>query len=97
MIYNCRCTMVAAVDGVDAAAATRRARDPVTGKDELISDMTFSKWQRWKETTRQKTGAQGQEIIDKPTYNNLTRDFLRRGGALVRGEEAETHLILISN
>lgn len=42
--------------------------------------------------TRRKIGAQGQEIIDKPTYNKLTRDFKRRGGIIIRGEEAARHL-----
>ncbi|MCD7856915.1 MAG: hypothetical protein LUG55_03795 [Clostridiales bacterium] len=44
------------------------------------------------ETKRRKIGEQGQEIIDKATYNKLTRDFLRRGGIIIRGEEAEQHL-----
>lgn len=44
------------------------------------------------EMQRRRIGSQGQEIIDKPTYNKLTRDFLRRGGIIIRGEEAERHL-----
>ena len=35
---------------------------------------------------------QGQEIIDKPTYNKLTKDFLKHGGLIIRGEEAVKHL-----
>lgn len=44
------------------------------------------------EMTRRKIGKRGQEIIDKPTYNKLTRAFLRQGGIIVRGEDAERHL-----
>lgn len=44
------------------------------------------------EMTRRRTGERGQEIIDKPTYNRLTRDFVRRGGIIIRGEEAARHL-----
>ena len=44
------------------------------------------------EVQRRRIGVQGQEIIDKPTYNKLTRDFLRRGGIIIRGADAERHL-----
>lgn len=44
------------------------------------------------EQRRRKTGEQGQEIIDKPTYNKLTKDFLKHGGLIIRGEEAVKHL-----
>lgn len=46
--YNCRCTLVAALDGV-TAKGERRARDPVTGENVLIEDMTYSEWAGWKE------------------------------------------------
>ncbi len=44
------------------------------------------------ELHRRRIGEQGQEIIDKPTYAKLTREFLRQGGIIIRGEEAERHL-----
>ena len=37
-IYNCRCTLIAAVEGVDTSTAQRRARNPGTGRNEVISD-----------------------------------------------------------
>ena len=52
LIYNCRCTMVAAVDGVDTSDAMRRARDPETGENVLISDMNYSEWAGWKKKSR---------------------------------------------
>lgn len=48
LIYNCRCTMVAAVDGIDTSDAMRRARDPETGESVLIKNMTYREWQSWK-------------------------------------------------
>lgn len=48
-VYNCRCTLIAAVDGVDTSNAQRRVRNPETGKNELVSDMTYSEWAGWKE------------------------------------------------
>ncbi len=44
------------------------------------------------ELHRRRIGEQGQEIIDKPTYTKLTREFLRQGGIIIRGEGAERHL-----
>jgi hypothetical protein len=50
LIYNCRCTLIAAVDGPKGPNAMRRAIDPVTGKSVMIPDMTFAQWQAWKES-----------------------------------------------
>ncbi len=41
-IYNCRCTLIAAVDGVDTSDGLRRTRDG------LISDMTYAQWKDFK-------------------------------------------------
>lgn len=38
-IYNCRCTLIAAVDGVDTSDGLRRTRDG------LIPDMTYAQWE----------------------------------------------------
>ena len=50
--YNCRCTMVASVDGVDTSDAQRRVRDHVTGKNIVVSDMTYKEWERLKKNER---------------------------------------------
>ena len=47
---------------------------------------------RYAESFRRKIGDQGQEIIDKPTYNKLTKKFLKNGGIIIRGESARQHL-----
>ena len=48
-VYNCRCTLIAAVDGVDTSDAQRRARDPETGESVLIENMSYAEWAGWKE------------------------------------------------
>ena len=53
-VYNCRCTLIAAVDGVDTYNAQRRVRNPETGKNELVSDMTYSEWAGWKKKEHKK-------------------------------------------
>lgn len=49
LVYNCRCTLIAAVEGVDTSDAQRRARNPQTGETELVSDMTYQEWAGWKQ------------------------------------------------
>ena len=43
LVYNCRCTLVAAVDGVDTSDALRRMREGP------IPDMTFAQWEASKQ------------------------------------------------
>ena len=62
MVYNCRCTLIAAVDGVETRGQ-RRARDPVTGKSVLIEYMTYAQWVRWKERSKQVASAPESGII----------------------------------
>ena len=65
-VYNCRCTLIAAVDGVDTSNAQRRVRNPETGKNELVSDMTYQEWAGLKEKAQVKRAtekAENQERI----------------------------------
>lgn len=49
MVYNCRCTMIAEVEGAPKPPnPLRRARDPETGKNIVIPDMTYAQWESWK-------------------------------------------------
>lgn len=48
LVYNCRCTLVAAVDGVDTSDTQRRARGPETGESTVIGNMTYAEWAGWK-------------------------------------------------
>lgn len=43
-IYNCRCTTIAKVKGVDMSDAKRRARDPETGKNVVIENQSYAQW-----------------------------------------------------
>lgn len=57
LVYNCRCTLIAALDDVPKAPnPLRRARDPETGKSILVSDMTYAQWESWKEGAAQNAG-----------------------------------------
>ena len=59
--------------------------------------MTYSEYkrvyvERRVEFTRRRIAEDGHEIIDKPTFNKITRKFVKNGGIIIRGEEAERHL-----
>nr|DAW17096.1 MAG TPA: minor capsid protein [Caudoviricetes sp.] len=72
-IYNCRCTLIAAVDGVDTSSAQRRARNPATGQAEVISNMSYAKWAGWKKDTKQVASAAKSDTIKaKPEIKPVT-------------------------
>nr|DAJ26687.1 MAG TPA: minor capsid protein [Caudoviricetes sp.] len=65
LVYNCRCTQIAVVDGVDTSSAQRRARNADTGKTEVISNMTYAEWAGWKKDTKQVASAAKSDIIEE--------------------------------
>lgn len=67
-VYNCRCTLIASVDGVDTSNAQRRVRNPETGKNELVSDMTYQEWAGLKEKAQ----------VQKATENAENQERIRR-------------------
>lgn len=72
-IYNCRCTLVAALDGIDTSSVQRRARNPATGQTEVISDMSYAEWAGWKKDTKQVASAAKSDIIKaKPEIKPVT-------------------------
>ena len=73
LVYNCRCTTVAVVDGVDTSSAQRRARNADTGQTEAISDMSYAEWAGWKKDTKQVASAAKSDIIKaKPEIKPVT-------------------------
>ena len=74
-IYNCRCTLIAAVDGVDTSTGQRRARNADTGQTEVISDMTYAEWAGWKKDTAQVVNAGKSAIIKEKTEPAEYRQF----------------------
>lgn len=65
LVYNCRCTLIAAVEGVDNSSAQRRARNADTGQTEVISNMTYAEWAGWKKHTKQVASAAKSAIIEE--------------------------------
>ena len=69
LVYNCRCSLVADVDGVDTSDAKRRARDPETGESVLIENMSYSEWAGWKEKEPKKQVFNPAQTIDEAIKN----------------------------
>lgn len=47
-VYNCRCTLrTVEKKGIEAEARKMRVRDPKTGRNVLVSEMTYDQWERW--------------------------------------------------
>lgn len=74
-IYNCRCTLIAAVEGVDTSTAQRRARNATTGQTEVISDMSYAEWAGWKKDAAQVVNAGKSAIIKEKTEPAEYRQF----------------------
>lgn len=73
LVYNCRCTQIAEVDGEDTSSGGRRARNPETGEWVLVKDMTYAEWAGWKEKSG-KTALNDLKGLAKPvTINSIER------------------------
>ena len=50
-LYNCRCTMRIEDAGTEGKEARQmRVRDPTTGRNVVVNEMTFTEWQGWVKT-----------------------------------------------
>lgn len=48
-LYNCRCTMrTVEKEGIEAEPRQMRVRDPKTGRNVLVNEMTYTEWLEWK-------------------------------------------------
>lgn len=46
--YNCRCSMrTVEKEGIEAEPRQMRVRDPETGRNVLVSEMTYKEWEQW--------------------------------------------------
>lgn len=61
-LYNCRCTMrTVEKEGLEAESRQMRVRNPETGQNELINEMTYAEWAGWKEKRK--------AMDEKPLYD----------------------------
>lgn len=72
LVYNCRCTQIAVVEGVDTSSTQRRARNASTGQTEVISNMSYAEWAGWKKDTKQVASAVKSDIIKESKLLPIT-------------------------
>ena len=90
-IYNCRCTTrTVEKDGIEAEPRQMRVIDPTTGKSELVSEMTYPDWKKWKETGVKPLANSGNGATVSVSTPKKT-SAMRRDPALFRsGTQAQT-------
>lgn len=100
-IYNCRCTLVSEIEGIDTSGGKRRARNPETGRNELIEDMTYAEWAGWKKETNHVANTENSATMkEKPgkggegvqTIGRINRDKYSVVSSDIRTDE-----VIISN
>ncbi len=64
LVYNCRCTLIAALDGADEVETAHR-RD----KDGVGRDMTYEEWER----SRKRDGLSSGKVGDSDGYTTINR------------------------
>jgi SPP1 gp7 family putative phage head morphogenesis protein len=75
---NCRCSTIDVVDGV--SPELRRARDPVTGKNDIIDYKNYDQWMKDRGMIKNSSGkwvkgtAQPKPVIKPPT-DNISRNY----------------------
>ena len=48
LVWNCRCTMrTVEKEGIEAEPRKIRVRDPITGRNVVVDDMTYQEWEKW--------------------------------------------------
>lgn len=75
-VYNCRCTTTTK-DPLEAEPTMMRARDPVTGRNEVVPAMTYQEWYEWK------------EIDDKDAFTAELLNKNRKAAEEVKKEEVK--------
>jgi SPP1 gp7 family putative phage head morphogenesis protein len=48
LVWNCRCTMkTVEKEGIEAEPRQMRVRDPITGRNVVVNEMTYDEWLEW--------------------------------------------------
>ena len=92
LIYNCRCRIKAVVEG-NEQGGQRRARDPETGRNVLIENMSYAEWAGWKESTKTISINDAKSIKDVETVFR-DRDWFIHGEGELAGWRSDEGLSL---
>lgn len=70
-IYNCRCTLVSVIEGIDTSGGQRRARNQETEQNDLIENMTYAEWAGWKKRVKKPNFAPAGTIDEAEKYAEM--------------------------
>lgn len=84
-LYNCRCrSFTVEKEGIEAEPTMMRVRNPITGRNELVKEMTYAEWYKWKtgedfsrNTTKDLANAANQSIINFDSLASGSKDAVR--------------------
>ena len=93
--YNCRCTMrTVEKEGIEAEPRQMRVRDPETGRNVLVNEMTYKEWEKWVQS-RQYRDIIGKETVNGITIKSVSAHTIERAGQ--RGVSQKAVLDAIQN
>jgi len=93
--YNCRCTMrTAEKEGIEAEPRQMRVRDPGTGRNVLVNEMTYKEWEKWVQS-RQYSDIIGKETANGIKVKSVSSHTIERAGQ--RGVSQKAVLDAIQN
>lgn len=87
LVYNCRCTIIAHVKGVDTSDAVRRARDPETVESVVVEDMTYQEWEAWK---KKENPAAWDAFMKKEKNASADKKQYEKYKAVLKGKAGKT-------
>lgn len=78
--YNCRCTLrTVEKPGIEAEPRQMRVRDPKTGKNVLVNEMTYDEWEKWVQS-RQFGDIIGTKTVDGIEIKSVSAHSIDRSG-----------------
>lgn len=84
LVWNCRCTMrTVEKEGIEAEPRQMRVRNPETGRNELVSEMTYAEWTGWKQAKEKMSVSETTELAE------LRRKYKTLSNAMLFGEPEE--------
>lgn len=79
-VYNCRCTMrKVEKEGIEAEPRQMRVKDPKTGRNVLVDEMTYQEWKKWVQN-RQYDGIIGAETANNIKIKSVSAHTIDRAG-----------------
>lgn len=92
-VYNCRCTMrTVEKPGIEAEPRQMRVRDPKTGRNVLVNEMTYDEWEKWVQS-RTYGDIIGTKTVDGIEIKSVSAHSIDRSGERGVSQSAVTNAV----